>query len=136
MAERGGRPATATAHRRGGEHLLREAVPSFGENTGKRAAEDELARKKRKTAGAASRKPSGISLGDDQTTRPRRTAVFDWSDDDEISTASLPSTTEPPQQCWRGRSIQGRQRNPQATNEGDPYTVDDGSPSRANDRSS
>ena len=63
---------------------------------GKRAAADELAWKKRKTAGAASLKLGGISLGDDQTTRPRRTAVFDWSDDDEFLPAGLPSTKGPP----------------------------------------
>ena len=36
---------------------------------GKRAVTDEPARKKRKTAGVAPRKPSGISLGGDQTTQ-------------------------------------------------------------------
>ena len=45
---------------------------------------------------AAPLKPGSISLGDDQTTRPRRTAVFDWSDDDEFSVVGLPSTKEPP----------------------------------------
>ena len=37
---------------------------------GKRAAIDELAKKKRKTAATAPCKQGGISLGDDQTTRP------------------------------------------------------------------
>ena len=36
---------------------------------GKRAAADELTWKKRKTVGAVPRKPGGISLGGDQTTR-------------------------------------------------------------------
>jgi hypothetical protein len=43
---------------------------------GKRAAADELAQKKRNTAVAAPLKPGDISLGGDQTTRMRRTAVF------------------------------------------------------------
>ena len=50
---------------------------------GKRAAADKLARKKRKTAAAGPLKPGGISLGGDQTTQTRRTAVLEWSDDDE-----------------------------------------------------
>ena len=62
---------------------------------GKRAAADEMAQKKRKIAGAASLKPGGISLGDDQTTRTRRTAVFDCSDNDEVLMAPPPSTKEP-----------------------------------------
>ena len=37
---------------------------------GKRPAEDEPAQKKRKTAAAAPRKPGGISLDDDQASRP------------------------------------------------------------------
>ena len=47
---------------------------------GKRAAADEPAQKKRKTVAAAPLKPGGISLDDDQTTRIRRTVVFDWFD--------------------------------------------------------
>ena len=47
-----------------------ESPPSVSEKArGKRAAADELAQKKRKTAAAAPRKLGGISLGDDQTTR-------------------------------------------------------------------
>jgi len=54
-------------------HPVEEAVSISSESPspvsekihGKRAAEDEPARKKRKTAGAASLKPGGISLGDD-----------------------------------------------------------------------
>ena len=56
---------------------------------------DEPAQKKRKTAATAPRKPGGISLGDDNTNRTRRTAVFDWSDDDEVLMAPPPSTKEP-----------------------------------------
>ena len=63
---------------------------------GKRAAADELAQKKRKMAAAAPLKLGDISLGDDQTTRTRRTTVFDWSDDDKVLTAPPPSTKEPP----------------------------------------
>ena len=65
-------------------------------NKGKRPAEDEPAQKKRKIVATAPRKPSGISLDDDQTNRTRRTAVFDWSDDDEILTNPPPSTKGPP----------------------------------------
>ena len=74
-----------------------ESPPLVSEKIqGKRLVEDELAQKKRKTAAAAPRKPGGISLGDDQTNRPRRTMVFDWSDDDEVLTAPPLSTMEPP----------------------------------------
>jgi len=74
-----------------------ESPPPVSEKIrGKRPAEDELAQKKRKTAAAAPLKPVGISLGDDQTNRTRRTAVFDWSDDDEVLTAPPPSMKEPP----------------------------------------
>ena len=50
---------------------------------GKRAATDEPARKKMKIAAVGPLKPGGISLGGDQTTQTRRTAVLEWSDDDE-----------------------------------------------------
>ena len=46
---------------------------------GKRAAADESAWKKRKTAGAAPLKPGGISLGGDQATRTWSTMMFEWS---------------------------------------------------------
>ena len=73
-----------------------ESPPSVpGKNKGKRLAEDESAQKKRKTAATAPRKPGGISLDDDQTNRTRRTAVFDWSDDDEIL-MNPPSSTKGP----------------------------------------
>ena len=74
-----------------------ESPPSVSEKAGgKRAAVDKLAQKKRKTVATAPLKPGGISLGDDQTTRTRRTAVFDWSDDDEAPMDPPPSTKEPP----------------------------------------
>ena len=41
-------------------------------------------------------KPDDISLGSDHTTRTRRTAVFEWSDDNEILVAPPPSTEAPP----------------------------------------
>ena len=63
---------------------------------GKRPAVDEPARKRRKTADTASYKPGGISLGDDQATRPRRTTVLEWSNDDEDLIARPPSMKEPP----------------------------------------
>ena len=50
-----------------------ESPPPVSEKDwGKRAALDELAWKKRKTAGAAPRKPSGISLGGDQTIQTQK----------------------------------------------------------------
>jgi len=63
---------------------------------GKRPAADEPAKKKRKTAATAPRKLGGISLGDDQTNRTRRTTMFDLSDDEEILTDPPPSMKEPP----------------------------------------
>ena len=74
---------------------------------GKRAATDEPAQKRRKTAAAAPIKPGDISLGDDQTTRTRRTAVFDWSDDDEVPTAPTPSMKEPPLSTRAGDQSRG-----------------------------
>ena len=56
---------------------------------------DELAPKKRKTVAAGPLKPGIISLGGDQTTRTRRTAVLEWSDDDETSVAPPPNTESP-----------------------------------------
>ena len=78
---------------------------------GKRAATDEPAQKKRKTAAAAPLKLGDISLGGDQTTQTQRTAVFEWSDDDEISVAAPPSTKVPPrnthveEQAKRGEEV-------------------------------
>ena len=40
---------------------------------------------------AAPRKPGGISLGGDQTTRPRRATVIEWSDDDKDTVPPPPS---------------------------------------------
>ena len=48
---------------------------------GKRAAIDELARKK-KTVSVSPHKPGGISLGGDQTIRMQSAAMSEWSDDD------------------------------------------------------
>ena len=74
-----------------------ESPPPVSEKIqGKRPAEDEPAQKKRKTVATAPRKPGGISLGDDQINRIQRTAVFDWSDDDEIIANSPLSTKKPP----------------------------------------
>ena len=48
-----------------------ESPPPVSEKIqGKRLAEDEPAQKKRKTRAAAPRKPGGISLDDDQASRP------------------------------------------------------------------
>ena len=63
---------------------------------GKRAATDEMACKKRKTAGVAPHKPGGISLGGDQTTRTWSAAMSKWSDDDGALVAPPPSTEVPP----------------------------------------
>ena len=59
---------------------------------GKRAANDELARKKRRTADVAPYKPGGISLGGDQTTWMRSMAIYEWLGDDEAPVAPPPST--------------------------------------------
>ena len=70
--------------------------PMPTKNRGKRPVEDEPAQKKRKIAVTAPCKPGGISLDDDQTNRTRRTAVFDWFDDDEILMNPPLSTKGPP----------------------------------------
>ena len=60
---------SASSESRGADTGRTESPPSVPEKVwGKRAAVDEPARKKRKTAGAAPRKLGGISLGSDQTT--------------------------------------------------------------------
>ena len=46
--------------------------------------------------GAAPRKPSGISLGGDQTTWTQSVAMSEWSDDDGALVAPPPSTKVPP----------------------------------------
>ena len=63
---------------------------------GKRAAADEPAQKKRKTAAAAPLKLGDISLGGDQTTRTWRAVVIEWSDDDEDPVAPPRSVQAPP----------------------------------------
>ena len=57
---------------------------------GKRAAIDELARKK-KTVSVSPHKPGGISLGD-QTIRMQSAAMSEWLDDDKALVAPPPST--------------------------------------------
>ena len=89
--------ASASSEFRGTNAGRTESSPPVSEKVqGKRAATDEPARKKRKTAAAGPLKPGGISLGGNQTTRTRRTAVLEWSDDDETSVAPPPSTEAPP----------------------------------------
>ena len=74
-----------------------ESPPQVSEKVrGKRAATDEPARKKMKMAGVAPRKPGGISLGGDQTTRTWSGAMFEWSEDDGALVAPPPSTETPP----------------------------------------
>ena len=63
---------------------------------GKRPAVDEPAQKRIKTASSHAHKPGGISLGEDRAVRPPRTAVLEWSDDDEDQSAPPPNTTEAP----------------------------------------
>ena len=87
---------------------------------GKRAVADEPARKKRKTAGAAPLKLGGISLGGDQTTRTRRTAVFEWSDDDEVLVAPLPSMKAPPRNMCAEEQLREREEVPQQQVTGAP----------------
>jgi len=45
---------------------------------------------------AAPRKLGNISLGGDQTTRMRRTAAIEWSDDDKVPVFPPPNMREPP----------------------------------------
>ena len=58
-------------------------------------------------------KLGGISLGDDQTTRTRRTAMFDWSDDDEAPTDPPPSMKEPPRSTPMGNQSRGGEEVPE-----------------------
>ena len=62
---------------------------------------------------AAPIKPGGISLGDDQTTRTRRTTVFDWSDDDEAPTDPPLSTKEPLCSTPMGNQTRGGEEVPE-----------------------
>ena len=89
-----------------------KSPPLVSEKTrGKRPAADELAQKKRKMGATTPHKPGGISLGDNQTTRMRRTTVFDLSDDDEVLMAPPSSTKGPPRsthavdQSGRGEEV-------------------------------
>ena len=90
--------AVSTSSESGGAGAGRtESPPPVSEKVrGKRAAQDEPARKKRKMAGVAPRKPGGISLGDDQTIRTQSAAMSEWSDDDGALVAPLSSTEAPP----------------------------------------
>jgi len=104
--------ASALSEFRGTNAGRTESLPPVSEKVqGKRAATDEPARKKRKTAAAGPLKPGGISLGGDQTTRTRRTAVLEWSDDDKTLVAPPPSTEAPPrsthveEQARRGEEV-------------------------------
>ena len=75
---------------------------------GKRAAADELARKKRKMASAAPLKPGGISLGGDETTQTWSAAMSEWSDDNKVPVPPPPSTKAPPRDtCTEGQSEEG-----------------------------
>ena len=62
---------------------------------GKRPAVDEPVLKRRKTASSHAHKLGRISLGEDRTVRPRRTAMLEWSEDDEDQSVLPPSTKEP-----------------------------------------
>ena len=80
---------------------------------GKRAAADELAWKKRKMVGAAPLKPGDISLGGDHTTQTRSTAMFEWSDDDEVPVAPPPSTKAPARSTCVEEQSRGGEEVPQ-----------------------
>ena len=56
---------------------------------------------------ATTLKPGGILLGDDLTPRMRRTAVFDWSNDDKVPMAPPPSTKEPSRSTHAGDQSRG-----------------------------
>ena len=89
--------AIASSESRGTDAGRTESSPAVTEKIrGKRAAADEPAQKRRKTAAAAPLKWGGISLGGDQTTQPQRTMVLEWSDGDEDPVAPLLSTQTPP----------------------------------------
>ena len=70
--------ASTPSESRGTNAGRTKSSPSVSEKVrGKRAAEDEPVRKKRKTAATGPLKPSDISLGGDQITRTRRTVVLE-----------------------------------------------------------
>jgi len=74
-----------------------ESLPPVLEKArGERVATDELARKKRKTACAAHRKPGSISFSGDQTTRTWSEAMSKWLDDDGAPVAPPLSNKAPP----------------------------------------
>ena len=108
--------ASASSESRGTDAGWTESSPPVSEKVqGKRAATDEPARKKRKTAAAGPLKPGGISLGGNQITQQRRTVVLEWSDDDKTLVAPPPSTEVPPcnthveEQAWRGKEVPEQQ---------------------------
>ena len=87
---------SASSESRGADTGRTESPPLVSEKVqGKRVAIDELARKKRKTAGAAPRKSGGISIGGDPTTRTQSVAMSEWSDDDGAPTAPPLSNKAP-----------------------------------------
>ena len=91
--------AVRTSFESGGEGAgQKESLPQVSEKVrGKRAAKDKPARKKRRTADVAPRKPGDISLGDDQTARTQSAAMSEWSDDDGALVAPPLSNKAPPQ---------------------------------------
>ena len=79
----------------------------------KRAAADELARKKRKTAGAAPRKPGDISLGSYHATWTQSAVMSEWLDDDGALVAPPPSTEVPPRNTRVEEQSKGGEEVPQ-----------------------
>ena len=70
----------------------KESPPVSKKVWGKRVAKDGLARKKRRTADVAPRKPVGISFSGGRTARMQSTAISEWSDDDKAPVAPPLST--------------------------------------------
>ena len=101
----------ASALSESGDGRIANSPPVSEKVQGKRAAADEPSWKKRKMAAVGPLKPGGISLGGNQTTRQRRTAVLEWSDNDETLVAPPPSTEAPPcstcteEQVRRGEEV-------------------------------
>ena len=81
--------AMSTSSESGGTGAGRmESPPSVLEKVwGKRAAQDELARKKMRTMDVAPRRSGGISLDGDRTARTQSAAMSEWSDNDEAPVA-------------------------------------------------